>query len=542
MKAAALLIIPLLALAAREADARMGQAIPLASGAQAKITLGSCFDHVPLGGYAPIDVTIDNQSGETRRWVIEFDSPSFAYMQTDRFQSAFTVTVENNGTRTIPLLVPTAGENRFNAPLGVRVTGYGAENTAQQMIGSQAYSGKTATRFVAISESLGTSIWSSLSSELNSHGKELTGSTVNPDELPEDWRGLSGVGAMWLKQDELNHLTAGQRQAIQTWLHMGGHLYLCDAAKVPDDFWLAGFGRVFLGPATLDVNDTASIISDLPAQNGPDFNTLSSPFASVAEPQPNVPLLGGFMGIFALVVGPWNIFVLARRRRVRLFWTTPLISIGASAALMGVIVLQDGAGGHGNRRAVVCLFPQSHSAVIVQEQISRTGLLLDSTFRTADPVLMEEEDSSPANQRRTLAIDGNSFSMEWFISRAMQTQRIVAETPTRAGIALLNAAGVAQGAAPVIVSSFESTLDDLYYTDPRHRTWHGSAVRTGQKQPLEPVNGITPPASLTQSLYDFARQPGSFWAKSSQGREYIATLGSIHWNDEPITYVGPVTN
>jgi hypothetical protein len=252
----------------------------------------------------------------------------------------------------------------------------------------------------------------------------------------------------------------------------------------------------------------------------------------LAAVKPNVPLLGGFVGLFAAVVGPLNIFLLARRRRERLLWTTPLISIGASCVLGLIIVLQDGLGGSGIRLGTVHLFPESHNAILIQKQISRTGLLLNSAFEIRDPVWLELVEANPAmpSPGRSLRITGKVFDRNWFTSRALQAQHIVTVIPTRAEITVVNQSEAAKGAEPVIVSSFEGTLQNLVYTDDRNGTWQGSDIHTGQKQTFKRYQGSGPGPA-----------PGFFNATAEHAAEYLATVGSIRWKDELMTYTGPVT-
>lgn len=557
MRAAALFLIVLMG--AASAEARMKTDISLRANAQATISIGCCFDNVCMDGYAPIDVTINNHSGQPRQWSFTFSSPAYVSEAMDTMGSTFTVTVENNGTRTFPLMTPMGPVERGGIPLMVSIAGYGVDGSTTAGLGGRSWSGKQPTPFVVISESLGTPIWSTLSSMVDSQAFDLTGSTVNPDDLPEDWRGLSGVAGLWLTGDELNRLSAAQRDAIQTWVHMGGWLMLCNVKDVPRDLQVAGFGRVLTVPAPLDVKQTSGILDALSAYDGLSNNYKHPPAGDLGPVRPNVPLLSGFMGLFAIVVGPVNVFVLARRRRERLFWTTPLISLCASGLLMGMIVMQDGPGGHGVRSALVFVFPDSRSEVVRQEQISRTGLLLGSAFQTRDPVCMRQltvdNDGSLKTvfvatysmHGRALRIDGTACSGDWFISRAAQAQRIVAVTPTRAEIAVLNPAEARAGAAPVIVSSFRETLDTLDYTvDSAHR-WEGKEVRTGQKQTLQPSPWkFSVPDQLpnppSDAIERFSHEPGYFAATSHEGGSYIETLGAIHWKDEPVTYVGPVTS
>ncbi len=547
-------ILTLMAAFAVTVQAGTSTIIPLKQDAGVRITVGSCFDNLAMPGYAPVDVTINNSSGEARQWTFQFTSPESYYgtNQNNSVSSTFTVTAENNGTRTVSLMVPTAGPFHGEMPLGLRVTGYGTEGEVEESLGGRSWPGQDATGFVVISDSLGTNIWSTLTKRLQSDNKDLLGSLVNPDELPEDWRGLSGVAALWLKGDELARLDSAQRNAILTWVHTHGVLVLCGVSAPPADFQSSGFGQVLcLSSSSIDLDYAETTIARSLASRWSQSDLASGPHPQeLTEVTPNIPLLFGIMGIFAVVVGPINLFVLARRRRERLFWTTPLISLGASALMMGMIVMQDGLGGHGIRTATVFLFPDSHNEVVMQEQLSRTGLLLGSKFQTTDPLLMSQEDIFEGNgPGRSLTEDGASFSGEWFTSRAAQEQLIFAVTPTRAGIAVLNSSEVRDsGASPIIVSSFAGALDALVYTDQQGRKWIGRNIATGQKVTLENLGDADDPTIeainrvSSSSARDAARTFGYFRAIAADGPDFIPTLASIHWQSKGITYIGPVTS
>jgi hypothetical protein len=59
----------------------------------------------------------------------------------------------------------------------------------------------------------------------------------------------------------------------------------------------------------------------------------------------------------------------------------------------------------------------------------------------------------------------------------------------------------------------------------------------------KPTNGFRDGVSYltSPSLRLLAKQPGYFRATSPEGRDYVATLNSVHWEDGEVTYIGPVT-
>ena len=101
--------------------------------------------------------------------------------------------------------------------------------------------------------------------------------------------------------------------------------------------------------------------------------------------------------LFGILVGPVNLFVLAKSgRRHRLFITTPLISLGASLLLILLIIFQDGFGGRGMRRVLMEVRPDAgqNAAFLHQEQIARTGILTGTASPWIPPA------SSPGAHRQ----------------------------------------------------------------------------------------------------------------------------------------------
>src|SRR5205085_3552783 len=85
-----------------------------------------------------------------------------------------------------------------------------------------------------------------------------------PADLPEDWRGLTGLTAVWISEGELAQLSPEQRYAVHHWVCRGGKLYVCNAQEVPAQFRATGFGTVHpLASSSIDVDATAQEIKSL---------------------------------------------------------------------------------------------------------------------------------------------------------------------------------------------------------------------------------------------------------------------------------------
>jgi len=520
------------------------QPIPLADNADAKIEISCFLDDLPSRGYLPLEVKIRNASGAPQKWSFDFSSPGTHHSSSALIvESSTDLPVEKQATRTFSVLVPLSPDLADNpwAGLEASVRGYQTTYDSRTPILAGNYSGSQNDAFVAISTRLGSSLWNELREAMKTGTTEhLKGSLFDPKRLPEDWRGLSGIDALWLTDTELDQLSSAQRDALRVWAQMGGQLTLCGASAVPEDFQNVFFGKVKTRPDFLTVATAKAAIDGLESKPG-GFEWVDDTAHEYPGIKPNIPVLISLVILFALIVGPVNIFYFASTgNRHRLFWTTPLISIAASLLIAAFILFQDGIGGQGIRAALIYVMPDEHRQILIQRQTSRTGPLLGNAFQTADPVVMLQQTEN--DQTRVMKNNDTHFSGDWFSSRSIQTQKIQSVIPSRSEITLLNAAAVqAQSDAPVVTSSFPAPLEELIYEDAKKRRWSARNVRPGEKVTLTP-------GQPKKSFRDRLNHPvpsrsgaGTFFATNRDSSAFLSTLTSIRWDDKPVVYFGPVS-
>jgi hypothetical protein len=547
------------------------------------IQIESCFSALPSSGYAPVEVTINNSSGRTRTWNLRFTSPDWSYFGSTQVSEQVhcdaTVTVESGAARTFKFLTPLTTSAGNDSGLGVSITGYGLPDGGSELFPSGARTGKPPTPCVAVTDGASAALGKHLENAANANSQELHEAKCRADELPDDWRGLSGFAGIWLLNSEWSTLLAPQRTAVEDWVAAGGRLFLCAHAPPPPPRRM-GLGSIV--SVDLDSLDHAatrlqSILKGAyaAAAKAPAIDADARaewaamlrgdiPSIMMDDPahwkaaheigflQPNLPLLISFLAIFATVIGPLNIFVFAREgQRSRLFWTVPLISLAATCVLFVLIIIQDGFGGWGMRSALICLVPSARKAVIVQEQISRTGVLGSTSFSLRDPAWMTmvslTGSGPPYRDPRSVENSDTHFAGEWFKSRSVQSQWIESVVPTRAEVALVNPDEAREGhAPPVIVSSISAPLSNFWFWDSKGKIWGAANVRTGVKTVLSP--GTVAKDLLADARAATRRRmaavegaPGSFVAVSHDAASFIATLPSIRWTDRKAIYVGPVT-
>ena len=548
------------------------------------IDVDSPFEFAPDSGYLPLWVTVRNDSGAPRVWTVVCDDAGTPYRRTDRHASTATLRVENGQTVRAPILLvlDTEFSGAYYHVNRVRIDGYGL-NAAEVSVpnGNAAYTGTATNVVVGMSEALATPIWTSLTKDYDDRKISLRGTPVDLGLLGGDWRALVSLDALWITDADFAALDAPRRTAVHDWVSQGGRLLVC--AQHPDpalragvglpaagDEADAGLGHVRLLPwdgKPLPLSTVSGTIDALTSYRGNPATEATGAWPvthAVGGIPLNAAFLIGFIVLFALLVGPLNLFVFARAaRRHRLFWTTPAISVAASVLLAGVIVLQDGFGGHGSRVLFCLLLPDETKAVVWQEQAARTGILLSRQFQsTEDLVLMPLGVGSGGGAKRSFEESGRSYRGDWFTSRSVQAQRAEAVVPTRAGVQLVNAEAARGGAPPVFTSSVSATLKEIWYCDPAGGRWRGQNLRTGERitlirhqasvapsatpgpAPAGPLGSFEPPSTGGSDLFDAfktrcASLPGYFVAFADEG-PFFDTLPSIRWTGQHAVFAGPV--
>ncbi len=560
-----------------------------------RVQVRSVFDPLPPSGYAPMRIVATNGTGRNARWGFDFHSQTQHFRQQNEHDSSFAVDVPARSTQSALFMVPLAvdyddrGSGSSGHVLRVSISGTGFDESPKFDHESR-IGGFPA---LALSESLAEFSITQLNKEVESkmhstHGRYYGGAMTfgcrfEPADLPDSWLGFSGFDFILLSSTDWQKLKPAVKRALLEWVRLGGqlHVYLSPGAYSESlglpDIASAGTHMVSLGKiATLSWDGKT-----LPASQTVNrywgekqrVNSLRSDHAPVGA-WPLLKLLGTrsfaswqvivFLVVFGMLVGPVNLFVLAPAgRRHKLFITTPLLSIGASVVMVGLILVQDGTGGVGRRFVAINLEPGEAAAYVTQEQVSRTGVLLGAGFEMKQPVLIEPlvmPDSPWAKLKKTstaqsasLTQDGRERRGNFFQSRAEQGQVLRAAVSTRARLELKS--GAAPDAAPTLISALGFTVDELFYTDAAGAHWRlEKPLSTGQSATLVKTDATTKnpwlddavnPAvdSLRISLNNTTTNRRSFFvAKARKAPDFtLDTLSSIRWEDDRIVVFGPVT-
>ncbi len=408
---------------------------------------------------------------------------------------------------------------------------------------------------------------------------DLTQSEIDPAAAPEDWRGWSTLREFVLTDDDWTAMPTPARRAMLEWIALGGHTILLTAdtdgerldrlglpARQADGHRRVGAGEIIpladsaLRPPPPDApqaDEFAGVIErpagwlDLPWSSAglgrsAGFGERDLPVAAILV----------FLGLLATIAGPVNIMLFAGRGRPsRIFWTTPVISLIATAFLLGLMFFRDGVGGAGARRTLVLLDPDRNTMAVLQEQFSRTGILLGRSFPIREPSwmlpqLIDSAGISTNGMSRSagsfVEVNDDRRTGDWFSSRSDQAFTLQAVRPGRGRIEVLGPPD-----APEVLSSVDVPLARLFFLDDDGRWWKTGPLDAGERRRLEPigegelpdwssfVSGASPP--FTRAFARLAKARGYAWAEAAVPRKVaIATLDAIRWTSDAAWFVGPV--
>lgn len=587
-----------------------GMALLFAGGAQARkvvtdteldartgtrIEIISVFDPPPPTGYAPMRVVATNGTEKDAQWSLSFDCSTHQFRSQNSHRSDFALEIPARSTESRLFLVPVAvgygysayRNNQHQMHIHLSAGGLGSRDFQDY---EQRADGFPA---IAISKVLADNAITRLEDELEKRmtsasrgsGDQVFGSRFDLADLPEDWRGFSGFDVLMLTHTEWLGMKPGVRLAVAQWVRLGGRLHLFMGAgataaslDLPQEV-VAGKKNMSLGEVRLfsyNGSLSATEVVNRYWQGKEHEKELTEEYAGMSAGKAVWPLLRAlgernfaswqvllFLIVFGILVGPVNLFVLApASRRHRLFVTTPLLSLGASAVMIAVLLVQDGIGGSGGRFVAVNLEPGETTAYVTQEQACRTGLLTSAGFELKQAVVVEplalpdtpwvKLKSSGGSQAVQLQLNGSQFSGNFFQSRAEQGHLLRAAVPTRARLELKR--GLPPEAPPELVSALGFTVKELFYVDAQGVAWRSPGpLATGQAGKLEKsdigtlhtwwkhvckTGGTRTQDRLEQQL-NMPREV--FFATATQAPDFVFdTLKSIRWSDDQVVVFGSV--
>ena len=547
---------------------------------------------LPAYGYAPVRIEINNGTKTDRNFTLSFtskDNASYGSDSGSRMTSSFSCTCAAGSRETYDFIVPLVTV--------FQTTGYGTGTELTMNLsctGFPSTSGSMTTETddswpcVLLSNALfvpnASSLNSHISSTYSSRGSLEFAGSFEPKSMPTDWRAYMGQDVIMMTSNDWTHLDPGARTAILEWNRLGGHIIIY-TSNASDNFATLQIDKHQAGKKSISRSLGQVTLERLPSSNRlKPARTQRIVVASSRITTPHSSLLHDYAGTwplhvtlgkknfntaffvlillaFGILVGPVNLFVFAKAgRRHKLFITTPIISLGASALLIVIIMFQDGFGGRGHRILLMEIQPDENKAYIIQEQAARTGVLFGTSFETSEPALITPvalapsrwsrvvtDSTTPSSYTANHGSNGLNVSGDWFQSRSIHGHLLKTVRPTRARITLSPRAG-----APVITSSFDFDLSTLFYQAADRSWWRTDALQKGNSTTLLPSSASEFKKWLkTQAnrfsrhnanhLNELALSPGRFFTLTEDASG-IDTYESITWLTTTTIITGPVSH
>ena len=540
------------------------------------------FTQPPRGGFFPVRVKIANNLGTERSVSLDFKS-STRYDNRVQTQSSFYFTAPAGKTVTRDIMVPICvSTNISSGSFGgdqpsITANLSGSLGNAENTIRNQTNANMSA---VLLSEALFTANASKLDDEVKtrSGGSGYYGGTnfagkFDPKQLPSDWLAFAGYDSVIMTDRDWSNVPASGRNAILSWMNLGGQLVIfaqggqsLSTLGIPED---SGYGSCRIHSIGSDLIVSPKATVDLVAGQNPVNQIAKSIDNDYNGSWPLQKLFGDkdfhyglfiiVLVIFGVLVGPVNLFVLAKSgQRHKLFITTPIISLGASLLLIGLIIFQDGFGGEGMRRVLMEVRPDGgqNAAFLHQEQISRTGILTSANFKVDPACMMSPVPIAQSRWSRftnrydtkgsfNLVPSGGKMegSGDWWQSRSEHGHALSAVISTRGRIEATSNPGE-------FVSTFDFPLETFYFLD-ANQQWHrADSVTTGKPFKATPVDATMAEPALAKEAVAFTTRNRQMLerAKSRKGHFVaitthapgIDTLTGIRWKETRTVLTGPV--
>lgn len=554
------------------------------------------FGKLPAYGYAPVRIEINNGTEIDRTLTLNFtsrDSSAIDDAGGSRMTSSFSCSCEAGNRETYDFLVPLTTIFQTGS--------YGSGSELLMSLSCSGYGNTSGTMTTELNDDwpailLSNALYVPNASSLNTHispkfssvGSLEFAGDFNPKTMPTDWRAYIGQDAIIMTSDDWLKLAPGARNAILEWNRFGGYL-LIHTSSTSDDLstlqieksmtgkksTTRSFGRISLVPLPQSNRLNATDTTKLVTSHGRHNNTHQTQHASLLRDYSGSWPLHVTLGqkhfntaffilillAFGILIGPVNLFVFAKGgKRHKLFITTPIISLSASALLIVIIMFQDGFGGRGHRTLLMEIQPDENKAYIIQEQATRTGVLLGSSFETSEPTTITPvalspsrwsrvttNGTSPSSYTASHGSKGLNVSGDWFQSRSVHGHLLKTVRPTRGRIELSPRAG-----APTLTSSFDFDLGTLYYHASDGSWWKTDSLTKGNSITLSPSSDSDFKIWLKSQTSRFARRnashlsniallPGRFFTVTEDATG-IDTYNSIKWLSTTTVITGAVTH
>ena len=512
------------------------------------------FDNVKR--HIVVRYEFNNTTSEKKVWRISFTVPNY-YRGVD-YERDFSVEARSKAVFEEYYDIGSTNSYQFN----LNITGYGFVSNPQPIVSKDYYGNREDKKYLGFSEGLEQYFNPYQKEQIDYSVKTKTFEDVffvkfNPALLPTKYQGFLDYNYLIFDSSEIYNLTVEQKTALKKWVMQGGELFIFNAQN--NQFFCDGvesevqkkksiylrFCNQHLGRVNfLEESPDYSLENYIETSASTDINKI---IETIGEKLPkldiNIMLVLIIVGIYGVVVGPINILFLARKKRLMLYVTTPIISAAASILLAISIIIGDGFGLYGERLSIVFLNSKNFYYHIKQYQGYKSGILFNANFLLNGDdrftVLDQEYRKNPYNLKQvSFNVINNEVSGDLFLSRNVGIQSLTGERSTRYKIT---------DTGSEIISDLPVKIDELFVVNNLESGYSYKLYRDILPGvPVKISSDITANSELDNERFKFQklieaaydinlnREGRSFYIakiKSPSSEFFIPTLSDAKWSD-----------
>lgn len=564
-------------------------------------------EHEPKGnathGYAEVWVRVKNHSDQTAHAVrLTFPRSSYA-PGTDYLRGVTrSVTVEPGKVARVALAYPErlqvvgsglgvavdGREQEETIPLGSSSRGYGSpRGTFSMTIGSGPYTGPQA--LVLYSREVDTNFPDWVTEGIRRNMMRAAGGggfVLNAPEFVRadqpaagwspNWLGYSRYDGVVVTAADLRAMPAEVRTALGQYVECGGSLLVLGAdGPLPGKWAMARVGQLPLARAASAgfgdclVSDTANLSRMVPdtttaitgswgrtMEGGKrdhtpaDAHRLFPVIDDVGVPVKGLLVL---MFVFAVVIGPVNLFVLARRKRkLWQFWTVPLVSLVTCLGVFAYMALTEGWAGRTRAEGFTILDENTRRAATIGWTGYYTPLMSGGGLHFSPDTEVsyqngEELAGYPYGYRPRQRSGSSALTIDWtgdqHLASGWITPRVPSHFAVRKGESRRERVTITRGAdgRPEAVNGLGADLTELWYADEKGTLYRAANVPAGGRAALDPTPRPAPPGGIATlrdvyagewaNVFDRAKTAGPALLPA---RTYLAVMDAAPFLDDAL--------
>lgn len=321
---------------------------------------------------------------------------------------------------------------------------------------------------------------------------------------PTGWLGYSSYDGVVVTGDELAQAPGPLSTAIFRYVEAGGTLLVLGALEPPAG-WTerpdprglrsvhGGFGQCLVGPAKLSgllfnqaqaFRDACARTQSALLRQGSQANELFPVVEKVGTP---VRSLFVVMLLFAVAIGPMNLYVLSRlKRKILIFLTIPAISVGTAVVVTVYSFLSEGWQRHVRTECLTLLDETAHRATT----IGWTAFY--STLTPGDGLLFsnDTELTYVASQGTDIYGSSRALTLDWSAGQHLRKGWLQARIPTHFQVRKSEARRERVPISRNPDGGFAATnglgvdISELWFADATGAVFHATGVEAGSRAVL----------------------------------------------------------